>query len=106
MSPLPSCPVNTGMMQCIGEQNRRKVSSCARTARLFELVCELFWLTFRAISCTSRVSQPSVSAKVAASVSLPNRMSTYGSVSSSVCLNGGTCTRTERFRMVFEIQKP
>ena len=49
--------------------------------------------TLRAISETSLVSHPSVSAKVAASVSLPNRKSTYGSVSVSTCLNGGTCGR-------------
>lgn len=46
--------------------------------------------TCSAISAMSRVSQPSLSANVAASFSLPNRKSTNGSASISVFLNGGT----------------
>ena len=54
---------------------------------------------FIAISATSRVSQPSVSAKVTASDSLPNRMSTYGSTSIIAVLNGGTCIRNGADRL-------
>ena len=49
--------------------------------------------TLRAVSATSSVPQPSDLANARASVSLPNRKSTYGMASSSVCLNGGTCVR-------------
>merc|ERR1711865_1150534 len=52
-----------------------------------------------AMKATSSVSQPSVSAQVLASVSLPNRKSTKGMVSTKMALNGGTCIRNgaERF---------
>mmetsp|Transcript_6816 Transcript_6816/g.11602 ORF Transcript_6816/g.11602 Transcript_6816/m.11602 type:complete len:204 (+) Transcript_6816:410-1021(+) len=46
---------------------------------------------FRAVASRLSAAHPSVSAKVAASVSLPNRKSTFGKVSKSTCLKGGTC---------------
>merc|ERR1712113_82797 len=46
-----------------------------------------------AMNLISVVSQPSVSAQVRASVSFPNRKSTYGIVSTKTALNGGTCIK-------------
>merc|ERR1711904_48873 len=44
-----------------------------------------------AMNSMSVVSQPSVSAQVCASVSLPKRKSTKGMVSTNTFLKGGTC---------------